>query len=102
MPGANVEAVVTLRRTASSGPKISEVPGCARIGIRTISAPGGKVLVIPHRRTCNRFDAPPTQIIRLQPCLVASTVILVVPQQQDGCQALINQQIGGVSLPTGA
>ncbi len=81
MPGANVEAVVTLRRTAGSRPKIFEVPGGTRIGVCTVSAARGEVLVIPNRGTRDRFDTPPTQIIGLQPGLITSTVVLIISQQ---------------------
>jgi hypothetical protein len=101
VPGANVETVVALALVAGRRSEISKVTVRGGIRARTIRAARGKVLVVPHRGTCDRFDTPPTQIIGLQPGLIASAVILIISQQQDSRQIGIDKQIRSVPLPTG-
>src|SRR6185503_12939944 len=81
VPGANVETVIPLARQPRCRAKISKVACRTRICTRAVSAARGQVLVIPHRGTRDRLDASPAQVIRLQPGLIATAVVLNVAQR---------------------
>ena len=54
--------------------------------------------MIPNSRMRNCFYPATCQIISLQESIIASTIILVISQRQDGDRVHIDQQICGIFL----
>src|SRR5574339_2882 len=101
MPRPNVVAVVALTTITSRRTEIIEVarrPGVSAIAIR---AARGKVLVISHHGSGDRFDPPPARIIRLQESLVSPAIILIISQWEYRGVTRVYQQVRRVFLPTG-
>ncbi len=96
MPGADVEAVVTLALCAGCRAKILEVASSSLIGNIAACPATGEIFMVTHGRMGDGFDTPPTKVIRLLEGLVSTAVILVISQVKHRGQAGIYQQIGGV------
>src|SRR4026209_307351 len=98
MPCANIVAIVTLGRVTGCFTKILEMAGSLCVGIGTIRAAIGQILMISDHRPCDRLYLTPAQIVGLEECLIASAIILIVTQSQDGRKVLIGQEFRCIFL----
>ena len=103
VPRPDVVAVVALagRDGARKSAEVVVVAGRALVRRRAVGPAVREVVVVTRRRSRDRLEAAPAQVVGVLVGPEAAALVLVVPERQNGCEVAVDDQVGRRQLAAG-